>query len=145
VERGGARVFGSVQATWNLLEPSAGDALARAHAAGAGVIVKEALANGWLAGRAEAIDETSPYAGALRAIEREAERLGAGADVLALAAVLAQPWADCVLSGAVRVEQLESNLEALAVDVPAELLGRLRALAVAPGEYWAYRAESIWT
>src|SRR5918999_3496966 len=54
IERGGMRLFGCVQATWNVLEPSAGDALAQAHAAGGGVIVKEALGNGHLAGRADA-------------------------------------------------------------------------------------------
>src|SRR5436305_1641209 len=42
----GERLFDCVQATWNLLEPSAGPVLAEAHAAGVGVIVKEALANG---------------------------------------------------------------------------------------------------
>ena len=42
-------VFSSVQATWNLLEPSVGPALAEAKAAGWTVIVKEALANGRLA------------------------------------------------------------------------------------------------
>ena len=41
-----APVFDVVQATWNLLEPSAGPALQAAHAAGMGVIIKEALANG---------------------------------------------------------------------------------------------------
>ncbi|HLH28097.1 MAG TPA: aldo/keto reductase, partial [Acidimicrobiales bacterium] len=45
----GVNPFGSVQATWNLLEPSAGPALAEAHAAGLGVILKEVLANGRLA------------------------------------------------------------------------------------------------
>ena len=38
----GVPLFGCVQATWNVLEPSAGPALAEAHAAGLGVIVKEA-------------------------------------------------------------------------------------------------------
>jgi aryl-alcohol dehydrogenase-like predicted oxidoreductase len=47
----GVRLFDAVQATWNLLEPSAGPALAEAHAAGLGVIVKEALANGRLTDR----------------------------------------------------------------------------------------------
>ena len=41
-------LFDAVQATWNLLEPSATDALTRAHAAGLTVIVKEAVANGRL-------------------------------------------------------------------------------------------------
>ena len=42
-------LFDAVQATWNLHERAAGDALARAAAAGLKVIVKEALANGRLA------------------------------------------------------------------------------------------------
>ncbi|MEV6495282.1 hypothetical protein AB0M20_42700, partial [Actinoplanes sp. NPDC051633] len=45
----GKPLFRSVQATWNLMEPSAGPALAEAHDAGCMVIVKEALANGRLA------------------------------------------------------------------------------------------------
>jgi aryl-alcohol dehydrogenase-like predicted oxidoreductase len=40
------RLFQTVQATWNLLERSAGAALAEAHAAGCGVIVKEAVPTG---------------------------------------------------------------------------------------------------
>ena len=56
VEADGVNPFQSVQATWNLLEPSAGPALAEAHAAGWGVIVKEALANGRLASRDVDVD-----------------------------------------------------------------------------------------
>jgi aryl-alcohol dehydrogenase-like predicted oxidoreductase len=44
----GAVPFACVQATWNLLEPSAGPALAEAGSAGWGVIIKEAVANGRL-------------------------------------------------------------------------------------------------
>jgi len=41
---------------------------------------------------------------------------------LGLAAVLAQPWVDVVLSGAAPIEQLQSNLAALGVvwDAAAE-------------------------
>jgi aryl-alcohol dehydrogenase-like predicted oxidoreductase len=87
VDVDGVNPFQVVQATWNLLERSAGDALAEAKAAGWGVIIKEALANGRLADQ----------------------------DVLALAAALSQPWADVVLSGAVTREQLESNLQSINV------------------------------
>lgn len=45
----GRRLFTVVQATYNLMEPSAGPALAEAHDAGLMVIVKEAMANGRLA------------------------------------------------------------------------------------------------
>jgi len=145
IERGGRRVFGSVQATWNLLEPSAGDALAEAHEAGVGVIVKEALANGRLAGRADGRDDASPYGDAQRALEDEAQRLSVGVDALALAAVLAQPWVDCVLSGAVRVEQLEANLRALSITVPPDVMERLLGLAISPTVYWARRAATAWT
>ncbi len=47
----GLRLFDVVQSTWNVLEPSVGPALSDAHAAGLGVIVKEALANGRLTER----------------------------------------------------------------------------------------------
>jgi aryl-alcohol dehydrogenase-like predicted oxidoreductase len=81
--------FRSVQATWNLLEPSAGAALGEAHDAGWGVIVKEAVANGRLAG-----------SGAPEDLGRIASDRDATADRIAIAAVLAQPWCDVVLSGA---------------------------------------------
>ena len=51
VDVDGVNPFQVVQATWNLLERSAGAALAEAHAIGWGVIVKEAMANGRLADR----------------------------------------------------------------------------------------------
>ena len=51
IARDGEPLFGCVQATWNLLEPSAGPALAEGRAAGMGVIIKEALANGRLTSR----------------------------------------------------------------------------------------------
>src|SRR5205823_2974098 len=72
--------FDTVQATWNLLERSAAPALEAAHAAGLGVIVKEALANGRLTAR-----------GDVRPLQEPAERSGTTPDALALAAVLAQP------------------------------------------------------
>ena len=55
--------FDAVQATWNLLEPSAGPALAAAHEAGLGVIVKEAVANGRLTARGESRSCSPPPAG----------------------------------------------------------------------------------
>ena len=93
--------FDAVQATWNLHERSAGDALGRAHAAGLRVVVKEAVANGRLTDRA------APPELAAAARER-----GVGADAVALAAALAQPWSDVVLSGASTPAMLDSNLAA---------------------------------
>jgi aryl-alcohol dehydrogenase-like predicted oxidoreductase len=126
--------FDTVQATWNLLERSAEPALERAHAAGMGVIVKEALANGRLTTRGEA--------GPLTATSRE---LGASPDALAIAAALSRPWADVVLSGAATKRQLESNLAALAVDYDEGMGRRLRELAEDPRDYWSRRSELAWT
>ncbi len=141
VERGGSRVFGAVQATWNLLEPSAGAALAEARAAGVGVVVKEALANGRLTER----NADPAFAPKLAVLRAEAERLGATVDALALAAALARPWADVVLSGAATVEQLRSNAAALDVAWDAEAEARLAELAEAPEAFWAERGRLRWT
>ena len=129
-ERDGRRLFDTVQATWNLLEPSSGPALAEAAEAGLGVIVKEAVANGRLAGRDEAVSD----------------RMGEGdlpTDALAIAAALAQPWSKVVLSGASTTGQLDQNLRAL--DVSGSDLEGLQELAEAPDEYWQHRAELDWT
>jgi len=123
--------FDTVQATWNLLERSASPALAAARAAGLGVIVKEALANGRLTAR-----------GDVAPLRELAERFGTTPDALALAAVLSQPWADVVLSGAASVEQLRSNLGALELD--RELGPELEQLAEDPAVYWEERAALPW-
>jgi aryl-alcohol dehydrogenase-like predicted oxidoreductase len=130
IETGG---FDTVQATWNVLEPSAGPALADAHEAGMGVIVKEAVANGRLTSR-----------GAVPGLDEVARRLGASPDAVALAAVLAQPWVDIVLSGAATSEHLASNLAAWELpwdDVAAGILG---GLAEDPETYWQIRSAMQW-
>jgi aryl-alcohol dehydrogenase-like predicted oxidoreductase len=123
-------VFDTVQATWNLIERSAGPALQRAHDAGLGVIVKEAVANGRLTAR-----------GAPDALMRAAQALGATPDAVALAAVLRQPWSDVVLSGATTEQQVQSNLAALRVGTVPEL----DELIEAPEAYWAERSALRWT
>lgn len=127
VDLDGINPFRSVQATWNPLEPSAAPALAQAHDAGWGVIIKEALANGRLV--------TGPDAARLPKVE------GHTPDSVAMAAALAQPWADVVLSGATTPAQLESNLRALDVDV-TEL--PFDDLAEDPETYWRRRGDLDW-
>lgn len=113
----GVNPFQSVQATWNILEPSSGPALAEAHAAGWSVIIKEALANGRLAAR----------------------------DRTAIAAVLSNPWADVVLSGAVTPAQILSNAQALEVRLPERDLAELRAGAEPADQYWRERSQRPWS
>jgi aryl-alcohol dehydrogenase-like predicted oxidoreductase len=132
-----APLFTSVQATWNLLEPSVGPALAEAAAAGARVIVKEVVANGRLApGGAD-----SPAA---RRAGELAATLDVAVDRLAVAAALAQPWAWCVLSGAVDAAQVASHAAAAGLDLPPDVVGELGTLAEEPAAYWSARARP-WT
>ncbi|KAG2454418.1 hypothetical protein HYH02_001438 [Chlamydomonas schloesseri] len=139
----GAPLFDCVQATWNLLEQSAGEALAEAHAAGMSVIVKEGLANGRLTPRNSSPD----FAAKMGVLRQAADKYGTGVDALALAAVMAQPFRPMVLSGATTAEQLASNARALEVvgrlqesDLAA-LLAELRQPADA---YWAERSALAW-
>jgi aryl-alcohol dehydrogenase-like predicted oxidoreductase len=132
----GAGVFDVVQATWNLLEPSAGPALAEANGRGRGVIVKEALANGRLSPHGEGPP--------LAMLGRLAARHGVGVDAVALAAALANPWADVVLSGAVSAGQLAGNLAATRLSLADDELEALRTLAEPAEAYWAARGRLRW-
>jgi aryl-alcohol dehydrogenase-like predicted oxidoreductase len=125
--------FDAVQATWNLLERSAAPALETARAAGTRVIVKEALANGRLTARGDS-----------DVLLDAARSRGLEPDALALAAALAQPWADVILSGAATVEQLESNLRSAAVVLDEELVTELEPLRESPEAYWTARAALPW-
>lgn len=134
IERGlaatvdGVRVFDAVQSTYNLLERSAGEALAAASDTGLTVIVKEAVANGRLTAR-----------GNITKLNAAATAKDTTPDALAIAFVLSQPFVDVVLSGAATVEHLASNLAAAKledtdVDVDVE----------APDDYWARRKALAW-
>jgi aryl-alcohol dehydrogenase-like predicted oxidoreductase len=127
-------LFDTVQATWNLLEPSSGDALARAHAAGLTLIVKEAVANG----RLTAVGDQP-------ALVNAAAARGLSADTLALSAVLAQPWADIVLSGAVTVDSLTTNLAARADHWDSDLAAWATDLTIPAAVYWHERSERSWS
>ena len=113
----GINPFQSVQATWNLMEPSAGPALAEAHDAGWGVVIKEALANGRLASQ----------------------------DRIAIAAALANPWVDVVLSGAVTAEQVGSNALASTMHLAPDQLTELAKMAEPADQYWKERSRLAWS
>lgn len=129
----GVNPFGAVQATWNVLEPSCGPALAEAGAAGWGILVKEAMANGRLGPRGEG------------ALDGPAAARGVGVDAIALAAALANPWADVVLSGAVTPEQVRSNALALDITLDEDELAGLASLAEPAPEYWQRRSRLAWS
>ncbi|WP_299541709.1 aldo/keto reductase [uncultured Streptomyces sp.] len=129
----GEPLFRTVQSTYNVLETSAGPALADAHDAGLTVIVKEAMANGRLAG-----------ADAPAVLRELAAEQGLGSDAAALAFVLRQPWAGAVLSGATTVDELSGNLHAVTLDLDEERVARLDALVEEPEAYWRHRAALPW-
>jgi aryl-alcohol dehydrogenase-like predicted oxidoreductase len=132
LEVDGQRVFTAVQSTWNPLEPSVSPALAEAHASGALVMVKEPLANGILV-----VTPPAPVA-------ELAQAHHTGADAIALAAALAQPWADVVLMGPAGVDQFTANLAARDVRLDARELYKLAPLALPPQRYWANRSALPW-
>ena len=140
VEIDGVALFDAVQATWNLLEPSAGDALAQASAAGFFVIVKEALANGRLTERNQAPE----FSARLAMLQQEAARLNTTVDAVALAAVLAQPWPNVVLSGAATVEQVTSNASARSVAWDDTATYNLTAIGETAEQYWQTRSDLSW-
>ncbi|MEV6879215.1 aldo/keto reductase [Amycolatopsis sp. NPDC051128] len=132
LEVAGRPVFSAVQSTWNLLEPSAGPALAAAHAAGKRVLVKETLANGRLAVEAPA------------AVLDVAAAHGTGPDAVAVAAVLARDWVDTAVIGPASPAQLAANLRATAVSLSADQEAALAGLAGNPEEYWRHRSSLAW-
>ena len=135
IEVDGVNPFATVQATWNLLEPSAGPALAEAHEAGFGVILKEVLANGRLA---------SPGTDLPPGLPDLARQTGAGVHELAVALAAANPWADVVLSGAVNPAQVRQNANALPLRVTGLDDAALRSLAEPPDRYWTERQRLPW-
>ena len=136
----GSHLFECVQATWNLLERSAGPALSAAHAAGVGIIIKEALANGRLTDR----NDDPDFSPKLTLLREESERLAVSVDALVIAATLAEPFADTVLSGATTKKQLLSNLVGSRIVLDAGARSRLLEIVESPNEYWAKRRTLPW-
>ncbi len=99
-----------------------------------GVMIKEALANGRLTAR-----------GDVEPLHEAARRIGATEDAIALAALLAEPWVNTVLSGASSVPQLHSNLKALDVDWDPSLDRELSSLTEPADRYWDTRSGLPWT
>lgn len=136
----GRPLFDTCQATWNLLETSTTKALACAHEAGVGIIIKEGLANGRLTRR----NQAESFGPQRKPLEEVASRHDTTIDALALAAILAQPWVDTVLSGAADVAHLKSNLAAVDIKVGQEDLEQLQQLAEPAEAYWATRSSLAW-
>ena len=132
--RASSGCFDAVQATWNLHE--------RVGRPGAGARARRGHRGDRQGGARQRAAEARERRRRSSAWPRE---LGATADAVALAAVLAQPFADVVLSGAATPEALASNLAAAALDLPADALDELATLEEPADPYWAARGELAWT
>jgi aryl-alcohol dehydrogenase-like predicted oxidoreductase len=140
IEIDGVRLFDCVQASWNIHEISATESLMKAHREGVGVIIKEALANGRLTS-----SNTRPeFAASSTVLNAQAERLGTTIDGISLAAVLAKPWVDVVLSGAATIPHLKSNLNAMSVELDQVAVESIARLVETPEHYWDYRSRLPW-
>lgn len=140
IERDGVGVFSAVQATFNILETSAADALQRAHQAGMRVLIKEGVANGRLTVRNN-LSSDHELIGRLAEMGEDHE---VGLDGIALGYIFHQPWVDIVLSGACTPEQFDQNMAALEVQFSEQELAELETFAQSPEAYWQTRAKLIW-
>lgn len=125
----GRPLFSAVQTTWNLLETSTSEAIAALAEAGVVVIIKEALANGRLT---SAGDQPAT-----------ATNVDATPDAIALAAAKQFVASDIVLSGALTIEHLRSNLAAQEID--SLDTSTTTPVAIEPDLYWSQRSELSWS
>lgn len=140
IEIDGQRLFDVCQATYNVLEQSAGPALREAAELGMGVIVKEALANGRLTSR----NHDEDFALNKQRLEIMGREYGVGMDAIALAFVLSRPWVHVVLSGAAVENHLLSNLDALKIDLGPDAQSQIAAMGVECEAYWKKRSKLAW-
>ena len=103
----GERLFDAVQATWNLLEKSAGPALREASESGMGVVIKEALANGRLTSR----NQDPAFHSKRMLLESAAIEMEATIDSVALAAAAGPALGRCGT-------QRRHNRRAIAIERP---------------------------
>lgn len=136
----GAYLFDVVQVTYNILEPSMGNILQQAVDSGMGVIVKEALANGRLTMR----NHDPAFAKTKETLTQIARAHQCGMDAVALAFVLAQPWANMVLSGAAVETHLEANLAAARIVLTGDEMEQLAQFALTTEQYWQDRSRLAW-
>ena len=155
----GTPLFDCVQATWNVMEQSAGPALLEAKKAGMEIIVKEALANGRLSSR-NPDEGVLPVMEALRELASDFgsppgrfDSFVYKADSAAIAIAMLQGFQPMVLSGAATPHQIRSNAGALTLlkyltnagDAAEGRVNEILEMARQdPAAYWAERAELTW-
>ena len=138
IERDGELLFQSVQATWNLLEQSAGPMLVEAHGRGCFVIIKEAMANG----RLTSLQMPHLSKRQISIVRELCSHYNLKPDQLAMNIAQQQSFTDVVLSGAANREHLQSNLQQTDEAIESRLY---QELAEDPKEFWKTRKSLQWT
>ena len=133
-------LFGSLQATYNILESSAEASLRKAHDLGLGIIIKEGVANGRLTNR----NSEPNFQDKKEVIQHIARNHQTDMDAISLAFILSKPWVNIVLSGASTIQQLESNCQADKIVLTERDLLQLHALAEETDYYWETRKALTW-
>ena len=111
------------------------------YAAARPIIIKEILANG----RLTEANHGAEFAMSLERVRRVAHRMTVAAEAIALAAGLARPWADVVLTGAATVEQLRSSIASRAIPWSDAIEEQLDDAAVPSSSYWRSRSGFAWS
>lgn len=140
IERNGQRLFDLFQVTYNIFDQSFGPLLNSLNDPSIKIVVKEALANG----RIFPSDNYPHYAAAYASLSSLAEKYRVGIDAVALRFCLDSLPVFKVLSGAARLEHLQSNLKAADFVLDQQDLDQLRSLAVPPIQYWKERKQLAW-
>jgi aryl-alcohol dehydrogenase-like predicted oxidoreductase len=136
----GRKLFDSLQITYNILEQEPQYAIQKAADGGLGIVIKEALANGFLTQKNIAPE----YTILIDEMKSIANDRDVGIDAIGLAFVRQSCSCHVVLSGAATVEHLYSNLKARNIELTNnELLG-LNKLKITSSEYWANRSKLKW-
>jgi aryl-alcohol dehydrogenase-like predicted oxidoreductase len=136
VRIGGSPLFGSVQATFNLLEQAVRPALQKAYDNGLGVIVKEGLANGRLTSRNEEAF--------VKILASVAAKHQVSVDAIALAYIMQEDFVTTVLSGAATEAHLRSNVTAKKVALDMADLMVLSNVKMDSEKYWNQRSKLTW-
>ncbi|OHX66173.1 aldo/keto reductase [Flammeovirga pacifica] len=140
IQRDGEHLFQSVQATYNILERSAGKMLQEAKYQGWGVIIKEVFANGRLTNR----NQEPAFESALQKLQFIAQKHQVDVDAIAMAFVLSQPWVSVALSGATTEEMLTSNLKGLDIKLDLMDFQMLDEIQEESNDYWTKRSALEW-
>lgn len=134
----GDSLFDSFQVTYNVFDQTL--ATIQDVLEGKQIIIKEALANG----RVFPNENYPHYKGLHTVLSTLAKKHNVGIDAIALRFCIDTINPFKVLSGATETLHLTANLQALSIHLSEEDIGKIKAFAINPEDYWLERKELDW-